>query len=87
MSREMDFDPYSDMPFRDPALRAEDGSSDSPPPDSPSTIDDNYHRHHTARVEHARRRLPAALPRTSGWLLHRSLCCCSNSPSAECPLR
>ncbi|XP_049274275.1 uncharacterized protein LOC125759475 [Rhipicephalus sanguineus] len=28
MSRDVGFDPYSDMPFRDPALRAEGGSSD-----------------------------------------------------------
>ncbi|KAH7976356.1 P2X purinoceptor 7 [Rhipicephalus sanguineus] len=48
MSREMGFDPYSDTPFRDPALRAEGGSSDPPdppPPDSPDFHDDgNDHR-------------------------------------------
>ncbi|KAH7944437.1 hypothetical protein HPB52_019657 [Rhipicephalus sanguineus] len=41
MSREMGFDPYSDTPFRNPALRAEGGSSDPPdppPPDSPGRI-------------------------------------------------
>ncbi|KAH7946964.1 hypothetical protein HPB52_006439 [Rhipicephalus sanguineus] len=45
MSREMGFDPYSDTPFRDLALRAEDGSSDPPPPDSLDFHDDdNDHR-------------------------------------------
>ncbi|KAL1481400.1 hypothetical protein MTO96_034491 [Rhipicephalus appendiculatus] len=39
-SREMGFDPYLDTPFRDPALHAEDGSSDPPPPDSPDFHDD-----------------------------------------------
>ncbi|KAH7938902.1 hypothetical protein HPB52_002190 [Rhipicephalus sanguineus] len=41
----MGFNPYSDTPFRDPALCAEDGSSDPPPPDSPDFhYDDNDHR-------------------------------------------
>ncbi|KAH7938900.1 hypothetical protein HPB52_002188 [Rhipicephalus sanguineus] len=45
MSREMGFNPYRDTAFRDPALRAEDGSSDPPPPDSPDFHDDdNDHR-------------------------------------------
>ncbi|KAL1434626.1 hypothetical protein MTO96_011491 [Rhipicephalus appendiculatus] len=39
-SREMGFDPYLDTPFRDPALHAEDVSSDPPPPDSPDFHDD-----------------------------------------------
>ncbi|XP_075733239.1 uncharacterized protein LOC142775611 [Rhipicephalus microplus] len=36
----MGFEPYSDTPFRDPAFRAEDGSSDPPPPDLPDSHDD-----------------------------------------------
>ncbi|KAH7979916.1 hypothetical protein HPB49_019755 [Dermacentor silvarum] len=47
MSEEMGFDPYSDTPFRNP-LHADDGSNDSPPPDSPDSPDDpddnNDHR-------------------------------------------
>ncbi|XP_075733451.1 uncharacterized protein LOC119176299 isoform X2 [Rhipicephalus microplus] len=31
----MGFEPHSDTPFRDPAFRAEDGSSNPPPPDLP----------------------------------------------------
>ncbi|KAH8018855.1 hypothetical protein HPB51_012809 [Rhipicephalus microplus] len=46
MSDEMAFEPYRDTPFRDSALRAEDDSSDPPPPDSLDFHDD-IHDHGT----------------------------------------
>ncbi|XP_075538750.1 P2X purinoceptor 7-like [Dermacentor variabilis] len=77
MSEQMGFDPYSDTPFRNLLLHADDGSSDSPPPDSPSSPDgpddDNDHRCDCRLCEH----MPTALEQV----------CCRDVPQvvAESP--